>query len=215
MERNDMDETFFNFVREQATLIIGAIVAGIISAITVYFKRLPSVIRHKTRKAKILFDWTRSNMVNAIIQDLVDDVGCIYGHIINYHNHGPIKMTVLHEVIGHPCAKCMRHCLNKTKIRRLQGEWIERPIQPFWLTRVALKTLSDDGMVNKITYDELNDIHKEIWDAVNIYSHKEILLKTHADGFITLALSFCERFQDVPTVDPKMMAAANRLQKLC
>jgi hypothetical protein len=213
MNTHSMDD--WTFLREQINLIIGAIVAGIIGAITLFFKRLPSIVSQKRKKANIMFDWSKSNMINAIIQDLVDELGCIYGHVVQYHNHGPIKMTVLYEAVGHPCSSCVKQCSNHFKIKRLQPEWINRPILPWWLNRVALKTLEKDGSVNKVYADELDEIHKEIWYSVNIYCYKEVLLRVKSDGFITLGLSFCERFKQVPAVNAKILGAANKLHKLC
>jgi hypothetical protein len=203
-----------NFFQEQINLFIGALVAGIISAITLFFKKLPHIVSQKSRRSIIMYDWSKANMINAIIQDTVDDVGCIYGHVIQYHNHGPIKMTVLYEATGHPCQSCLHQCGNAFKIERLQKEWINRPILPFWLNHMALKTLEKNGLVNLLLYDKLDDLHKEIWNNANIYSYREILVSTKSDGFITLGLSFCERFKEIQNVDAKMISAANQLHKL-
>jgi hypothetical protein len=203
-----------SFWHEQINLIVGAIVAGVIGVITLFFKKLPNIITQKQRRTIILHDWTKANMINAIIQDLVDDIGCILGHVIQYHNHGPIKMTVLYEALGHHCFSCENPCDHKKKRRRLINEWQNRPILPAWLNKVALKTLEKNGLVNDILRTDMDEITQGIWEEANIHRFKECLIKVKSDGFITIGLSFCNNFEMSSVVDAKIMAAVNQLYKL-
>ena len=192
---------------------LAVLIATILTSIILFFKKLPGLIQHKTKAKVILHDWKKDSKVFGYIQDDVDRCGAIYSHVIQYHNHGPKKMSVLIESIGKPCTNCISKCRNVASIRRLQEEWIERPIASFWLDRMALKTLELDGRVNHVNYDELDNLHKEIWNDVNINQFREILVKVKNDGFITLSFSFCSRFTEAENIDARLTNLANRIYK--
>ena len=213
MELQKLIGDFYKLSEIKANDWLSALIALVGSLIIIFFRNLPRLISQKTKQKVILHDWKKDSKIFASIQDDVDKCGAIYSHVIQYHNHGPKKMSVLIESTGKPCKDCITKCSNQGTIRRLKEEWDDRPIDPFWLTRMALKTLELDGRVNHVNYDDLDTIHKEIWSDVNIYQFREILVKVKNDGFITLSFSFCSRFTEVGNVDAILTNLANRIYK--
>jgi hypothetical protein len=204
----------FTVFQDYINAIIAAVVAGVISLITLFFKNLPSLIKQRTRRTNLIYDWSKASKINAMIQDVVQETGATYSHIIKYHNGGPRKMSVIYEAMGSPCATCISPCSNRQNIKRLQDDWQDRLILPFWLNNMALKTLNNIGSVNTVEYSEVDETHKMIWKEINAGLFKEILVKAHSDSFITFSLTFCTRFKDIDGVDSKLMTIANRLSHL-
>jgi len=206
---------WMKFFQEQINVIVGAGLAAVGTAIAVFFKKIPNLIRYNYRKNNILIELKKRSKAISITQDLVDDLGAIYGHGILYHNHGPQKLTVIYEVIGHPCKVCVKQCKNYNDIQRLQEYWVDRPIHGYWLNNLCLKTLKLNGKINTATYRDADKFQKQIWDQVGTNTVKEILVRVNdSNSFTTLVVSFCKRFERFEGVDVKMINISNQLKKL-
>jgi hypothetical protein len=207
---SETNKTILDIIEGGLAEIFAILFMGLIIAL----RKLPKKVMRRAERKLIIRDLEKHAKAFSITQDLVDDVGCVYGWAVLYHNHGPEKFTIIYECLGHACHTCINKCNFSRSRKRVQAEWINRPIHKFWLERLALRTLKINGKVNTCEYDDCDDFQKEIFSSLGISFVKEVFIKTKSNSeFITLCLGFCERFQKQSNVDAKMMGAANRINR--
>jgi len=193
---------------------LAEILAVFFMALVVALRKLPGKIKRKKDRKLIIHDLEKHARAFSETQDLVDETQAVYGWGILYHNHGPEKLTVMFECLGHACNNCQHPCSFQNKRKRIQSSWINRPIHKFWLENLALKTLKLNGKVNTVRHDEASDFQQEIFDNIGVHTVKEVFIKTKTSHeFITVCFAYCENYEHNALTDPALMGLANKLYR--
>jgi len=209
----DICKTFFSTIHDAANNFVAWLITAVATAVILFFKRSMKMAIVRTKRRVLYHEWKLSSKANALIFEDLRELGGIYGWVFWYHNHGPKKMTMLSEVVGGACLICTKNadCLFNTKKKHWFNNFQERPIDLFWLEELTLETLRLNGKVNEVKYDDMNELHKEMFNDSGINQIREIFIKTNNDGFIALSYCFCERFIASKNVNAHMVNMANKL----
>lgn len=223
-----LDESKLNRMnlQDKSTEIVAALIVAILTALIAYFKKLPAyIIKKRAEKRRRRLEITQlaavkaGNKINNIIDQLGNDTGALYVHIIRYHNGGyplevghALNMTVEWEEPGHSCDGCMTQCSMYKKVPRVQHQWKGQPVTGNWFDIIE-HTLNNKTECTTIPIENMDDEHADLWKTYNIALFKEVFIKHTELGFYTLGLSFCRRTKDIDVADGLMVHAAGQLNK--
>ena len=209
----------YQLFEEHINKLLAGLVALLLTAAATFFRKLPQYIVEKRQRRNF------EDVVNLdiILDDLVEETGAVYGHIIKYHNGNKElkpgaewRMTVTWESLGKPCLDCEHKCVfGKTnKRKRLQQDWDNVPVSSNWFRIVSKAYLNpNQPHITYITDEDLSDIEVEVWKQAGIHSFMEILIKVKDRKFFTLGLSFCEN-HSIPFTAVSIIAASRKLYRL-
>ena len=192
----------YELFREHLTQLLATIMVGMTAATAAFFKKLPQHYFETKQKTQV----EKMQQLDIILDDLVDETGAIYGHIINYHDgHKELlagdkwRMTVTWESLGKPCVSCTNTCEFRELggRKRLQEEWQDVHVTSGWFKTVSKAYLDKSTYhLTSVTDKKIGKEELEIFQRSGIHTFVEILIKVKNKTFYTLGLSFCKKYEE-------------------
>jgi hypothetical protein len=200
---------------------VNELIAGLIAAFVAWFtlilRKLPDYLLEVRQKRE--FD--KLGKLDVLLDEIVDDVGAIYGHVIKYHNGGEELavgnnwlMSVVWESVGKPCHDCGDRCAFAKKHKRLQSEWQKEPISSEWF-KIVQKSYLEREKCHATSIDDKNlgEVQRQIFKRSNIHTYMEVFIKSRKMEFFTLGLSFCDKHEGLKSCGA-VIITARQLNKL-